>query len=230
MDLWTRGIYGYHTSLKRLAGAAFSAQVSVPMPPKRVTTRGTVTNINFETVEETDQPVPEPEVSEDPLPAAGDSPAARAARQEAADAAYARRCAAQERRAPCTAQGASTGPTSSPPPSSRASSSATSTAAPSVAEAAADLGRQTGGPARASRPQPVAGPLPPTSSSTGRKYYAFFISTPCVACGQAVALRLNGGSWLGAGRAPSGYATLEDALNALIAHYPSKDDFPVCWK
>ena len=66
--------------------------------------------------------------------------------------------------------------------------------------------------------------LPPAASSTGRGYYVFSGATaaaagsdaPFVAAGQQVALAFLGGSWLGRGRAPKGFADLEEALNHAI--------------
>ena len=64
-------------------------------------------------------------------------------------------------------------------------------------------------------PREVLGPLPPTASSTGRRYYLVPTTTPpTVACGYNRALKLLGGSWVGHGRIPEGFAQLESAVNA----------------
>ncbi len=88
--------------------------------------------------------------------------------------------------------------------------------------AARELAAETGGPAGVAAPAPVAGVLPPRASSTGRRYYllvggAAGLPGPLIACGQELALVFLGGSWLGHGTAPRGFADLLDAANAAAA-------------
>ena len=59
-------------------------------------------------------------------------------------------------------------------------------------------------------------PFPAEASGTGKRYYAFTASVwdpPFVAAGQRVALESLDGSWTSRGRAPCGFASIEDALN-----------------
>jgi hypothetical protein len=83
-----------------------------------------------------------------------------------------------------------------------------------VASAAAEVSARATRPA--AEPEGVEGPLPAEASSTGRRYYAFTAprwEVPFIACGQATALHYLEGSWLRFGRAPRGFAQLEDAIN-----------------
>ena len=102
-----------------------------------------------------------------------------------------------------------------------------------VRRAAEELTEETEGPAR---PVPaeanVEGPIPPEPSSSGKRYYLFlagFHKEAFIACGQAVALRYLGGSWVGhdLGCAPKGFCSLENALNA--ANAKGYTEIRVCW-
>ena len=92
-------------------------------------------------------------------------------------------------------------------------------------------------PARGWSPQrPVTGPptrapvsagaarglLPPAASSSGKRYYALLPQHggPAVVAGHEFAVQELGGSWFAHGRAPSGFASLEDAINHLVAVLP----------
>ena len=86
------------------------------------------------------------------------------------------------------------------------------------------------GPAAASAaedfapPREVTGALPPRTSRTGRRYYAFRAchpSGPCVVCGSGRALALLGGQWFSHGGAPEGFGSLESAINACAAELPA---------
>ena len=76
---------------------------------------------------------------------------------------------------------------------------------------------------RSSRPAPAAGsvigPLPPVTSSTGRRYYAFELrhGGPAVVAGYPLASALLDGNWGSRGWAPRGFATAEDAVNFLAS-------------
>jgi hypothetical protein len=103
-----------------------------------------------------------------------------------------------------------------------------SASAAQVAAAAKALAKETGGPpvkATPRGPTPlVSGPLPPPSSSTGRRYYAFAPTADragFVAAGQAVCLAELGGSWIGhrLGRSPPGFSDLESAINWVITQH-----------
>ena len=73
--------------------------------------------------------------------------------------------------------------------------------------------KATGRSSRA--PRAVTGPHPVAATSTGRRYYLILTSEPpCIAAGPGLAVELNGGDWVGAGRIPEGFATIADALNA----------------
>jgi hypothetical protein len=63
--------------------------------------------------------------------------------------------------------------------------------------------------------------FPPVASRTGRRYYLFLrgaagVEVPFIACGQIVAVAYLGGSWSSGGQRPSGFATLEEAINAAV--------------
>ena len=62
--------------------------------------------------------------------------------------------------------------------------------------------------------------LPPAASRNGKRYYTLLerhtVRGPAIACGQDVALRLMGGSWLGHGQAPRGFLTWEEAATHVL--------------
>ena len=102
---------------------------------------------------------------------------------------------------------------------------------PSACAAPEDRPRRGGTPLRPatglSRRSPaesgVARPsLPPAASTSGKRYYALLPhhGGPAVVAGHVFAQQELGGSWVGRGRAPSGFASLEDALNHLVAALP----------
>ena len=89
-----------------------------------------------------------------------------------------------------------------------------------VAKAAEELFNATGGPDVNNSPELFCGPLPPEASSTGRKYYAMthkHPTGPCVICGQTLALKCLGWSWLKHKPSPKGFDDLESAVNAVYA-------------
>ena len=102
-----------------------------------------------------------------------------------------------------------------------------------VRRAAEELMEETGGPARPAPAEAnVEGPIPPEPSSSGKRYYLFlagFHKEAFIACGQAVALRYLGGSWVGhdLGCAPKGFCSLENALNT--ANAKGYAEIRVCW-
>ena len=57
--------------------------------------------------------------------------------------------------------------------------------------------------------------LPPSPSSTGKRYYCF-ADRPQIGCGQAVTLKELGGSWFSKGTAPRGFLDLESAVNYTV--------------
>ena len=69
---------------------------------------------------------------------------------------------------------------------------------------------------------PVASPVPPLPSSSGKKYYTFTTSNqtrggdPFIVCGHEVARAHFGGTWIGKGPAPKGFTGLEEALAHLL--------------
>ena len=67
--------------------------------------------------------------------------------------------------------------------------------------------------------------LPPAASSSGKRYYALLPQHggPAVVAGDEFAVQELGGSWFACGRAPSGFASLEDAINHLVAVLPVGD-------
>ena len=72
--------------------------------------------------------------------------------------------------------------------------------------------------------------FPPIPSSTGKRYYSFVRSSPpFVAAGQPVALRELGGSWIGAGVVPRGFAGLEEAIQHLVERRPGTTECVVRW-
>ena len=69
----------------------------------------------------------------------------------------------------------------------------------------------------------LSGGLPPAASSSGKRWYAFLAQHPegpSAVGGSELAIRLLGGSWLGHGRAPRGFATLEEAIAEVAAKSP----------
>lgn len=64
--------------------------------------------------------------------------------------------------------------------------------------------------------------FPPEESTRGKRYYVHHLAHqtagngPFVAVGQHVALHFLGGTWIGGGQAPKGFANLEDACNDLL--------------
>ena len=68
--------------------------------------------------------------------------------------------------------------------------------------------------------------FPPPASSSGKRYYVHYLRNqigerpPFIAVGHEVSLHLMGGSWLGTGTAPKGFADLEAACNDLQSRSP----------
>lgn len=68
----------------------------------------------------------------------------------------------------------------------------------------------------------VTGTFPPTPSRSGKRYYLHIhlhqatdeLLIPFISCGSDVALAFLGGSWVGRGQAPRGFADLESAISA----------------
>ena len=60
--------------------------------------------------------------------------------------------------------------------------------------------------------------FPPPASKSGKRYYLFKPRHSelgdCIVAGSQRARELLGGSWFGKGKAPRGFPTLEEALNA----------------
>ena len=77
----------------------------------------------------------------------------------------------------------------------------------------------------------AVGGLPPPPSSTGKRYYALEArhGGPLVVAGARLAEQALGGSWVAKGRAPSGFSTLEEALEHLARALPKgkSAEFPV---
>ena len=79
----------------------------------------------------------------------------------------------------------------------------------------------------------LASPFPPTASTSGKKYYCFFRRQrpgklhPAVVCGWKLALRELGGDWSTGGRAPKGFASLEDAIAYLDQWDGPLDHVPI---
>ena len=75
--------------------------------------------------------------------------------------------------------------------------------------------------------------FPPRASSSGKRYYILLgrhtRGEPVIACGQNVALRLLGGSWVGRGRAPNGYASWEEAVARLLVEHPTVGSVESVW-
>jgi len=101
---------------------------------------------------------------------------------------------------------------------------------PVVRLAAAEVSARVGSSTVQAPPSHVLGLLPPTPSSSGRRYYALrhhHPGGPGVACGQPIALCWLGGVWIGFGAAPAGFWDLESAINSLALLYPTRTFFPV---
>ena len=66
------------------------------------------------------------------------------------------------------------------------------------------------------------GCLPPSASGSGKRYYAFLPQHggPAVVAGHELALHELDGSWVGHGRIPCGFESLEEALNHLAQECP----------
>ena len=89
----------------------------------------------------------------------------------------------------------------------------------------------------ASAPARRGPPLPPVSSTTGRRYYVFFPreGSPWVdgliVCGQDAAREELGGNWFGhsLGQNPTGFAGLEEAVNAFAVR-SGRDEVALRWR
>ena len=143
------------------------------------------------------------------------------AEQIAADKALAQRLQAKEDRAPMGGR-----------PKARPDGAVDAAQVARAAEAVATERAGRGAPA--ARPPPaVAGPLPPPASSTGRMYYLLEprhgFAEPTIAAGQSVTLGALGGHWNSKGLAPTGYGSLEDAVNAASAKWPDRREVRVRW-
>lgn len=79
----------------------------------------------------------------------------------------------------------------------------------------------------------VKEPFPPPSSRSGKRYYVFekhHRTGQIIAAGQEAALEQLNGSWFSRGKAPRGYAVLEEALNASSQLWPESSNCTVVWK
>ena len=73
-------------------------------------------------------------------------------------------------------------------------------------------------------PRQVAGPLPWPPSRQGRAYYVLrpaHPEGPSVSVGHQHTLAILGGSWVGSGGAPEGFADLASAINACLTLLPA---------
>jgi len=74
-------------------------------------------------------------------------------------------------------------------------------------------------------PPPPVVPFPPAASTSGKKYYLLVTAghlrlsglPPFIACGSELALQYLGGTWTKCGRAPKGFADLEQAAQVFFA-------------
>ena len=95
---------------------------------------------------------------------------------------------------------------------------------------------KTGGRREANGSERARSParFPPPASSTGKRFYSFSERHKCgpiVVCGSELALHKLGGSWLGLGTAPAGFANLEDAIAHCLASWEFEpSSVEVLWK
>ena len=75
--------------------------------------------------------------------------------------------------------------------------------------------------------------FPPPASSTGKRYYVFTLPSqlndqrPFICCGEVLAKQYLGGTFTARGRAPKGFANLEEAVTCFLAASPAGSEILV---
>ena len=94
--------------------------------------------------------------------------------------------------------------------------------------AASTAGQTQSLPEESTTPEGV---FPPPASRTGKRYYVFDIhhGGPLVVCGKDEVLRILGGSFVSRGKAPKGFATLEEAVAEHRRAWPRVRQAQVVW-